>query len=85
MTIPAFRCDITLKEHDCTDPLMKIQPCTLCHKRTCGWTRCAVVMQPDETMVSPWVLCLECSRLSDSDPKFKEFCTSECRKCFQKN
>lgn len=85
MSTPLFRCDITSKEHNCANPLMPIKPCTLCQKRTCGHTRCAIVLQPNETVISPWVLCLECSQRTITDPEFEKFCAEECKKCFKKN
>ena len=82
MSIPAFCCDIKIKPHNCADPLVPIKLCSLCQKRTCGWTRCSNILEANHKMIGQWVLCLECSRRQDSDPVFSEFCKHEREKYF---
>ena len=83
MTIPAFRCDITIVSHDCTNPLMSIELCTLCKKRTCGSTRCAFDRGIVEKMIKPWAECLECSKRCRMDPQFEKFRNQEMNKCIK--
>lgn len=57
--------------HNCYQfPQLKIVPCELCGKMTCGWSRVACVI--DTNTISSWTACTACANRCNTDPNFRQ-------------